>query len=225
MKTLRGAQAGNPFLWALTGTPWEVSPNDIGTYINLLEERVEYSWTPSRREESGETVKDGFYYTRKEKFDMIIRDHGILVDLAKTRRQIKLLRENFADRFGKVLRDLMIRRTTDSKWYGAPIVKLKPNIHKNIGCEPIAEFVEDLEMERDNTQAGLRAAISKQQARQGAQEIVKRRAIDTLRMAITTPYIARLRRQMAEGRRAFFNWSLMAREIDQNDWYDVGVSK
>jgi len=223
MRTLPGkAKNRNPFLWALTGTPWEVSPADLGAYINVFEKRATSRWPRSRQDDD---KLDGFRYARKNEFDSLVKLHRELVDLAKTKGQTKVQREKFADKFGKVLRALMIRRTTDSTWYGAPIVELKPNFHKDIGCEPIAEYVEDLNMERDNTQAGLRAQIAKQQARASTQKVAIRRGIDTLRKAITTPYIARIRREMAEKKRERFDWALTADELGTEGWYDEGAGK
>jgi hypothetical protein len=90
---------GTPFIWALTGTPWEASPKDVETYINVLEDR-----------DTGVPWDGPLYYATQRESRKIIRDHSQLVTFSKSNQQTTM-RNNFQTRFGGILRALMIRRT------------------------------------------------------------------------------------------------------------------
>ena len=106
----------------------------------------------------------------------------------------------------------------------------KPNRHRNLGAEPVAEFLGDLELERQSTNAKLRAALaaldsgkSKKASKsdEDIDSLMNGRPAHRIRMAITTPGIARLRREIALGdENDFFRWALTAAEITKNKWYD-----
>jgi SNF2 family DNA or RNA helicase len=220
MAELEGDKGKSPFIWALSGTPWEASPSDLQAYINVLERRARNpaAWG-----------KGDLQFAQKLAFRNIIADHAALVTFTMQGQKRRVTRARFEEQFGTVLRALMIRRTVDSRWFNDPMLKLKPNRHRNLGSEPKFEYLIDLELERRSAHKKLNQALlkvnantTKGQSGQLNGTILNQRPIHRVRMAVTVPGIARLRREIALGNKKYFKWDMTAAEITKktNRWYD-----
>jgi hypothetical protein len=103
-------------LKALSGTPFGRSPRDIEGYIEILRDLHVKHWAESRELRNAGQEE---YQEICSQYDHLVRNY---------RKAQPLRRTVFRQAIGEILHNLMIRRTTNSKWLdGKRIVKLKPN--------------------------------------------------------------------------------------------------
>jgi hypothetical protein len=101
---------------------------------------------------------------------------------------------------------------------------LKPNRHRNLGAQLNENYLQDLEEESRNAYTALISVDAKKQSK-NSDLVAKRHSVNRIRMAITTPYIATFRRQIAEKKKDFFEWALTADELVNKKWYRENGSK
>ncbi|KAI9840211.1 MAG: hypothetical protein M1837_001839 [Sclerophora amabilis] len=124
---------GRPFTWMLSGTPFEVSPADMESYIKALQ-TDHWEKDPTFARCTAPRVKElGRWFKTALK--------------NKKNRDITTI----AKRFGFILRNLMIRRRKDSEWFDQPIIELPPHTSRDVDCRPATKhyqgFIEKMEQE------------------------------------------------------------------------------
>jgi SNF2 family DNA or RNA helicase len=102
------ALPGSPFMWALSGTPLERSPDDLDGYIDVLRELI------NSRGKKNQITWDvpPLIFAREAEFRELSREHGYIVRNGKESR--KGNRHHMLLFLAHVLKALMIRRTMET---------------------------------------------------------------------------------------------------------------
>ena len=106
-----------PCLWFLSGTPFEKGPSDLEAYIALLESG---DWPKSRKFKmyTEEKVKQ-----MGKEFETLVKHPGSMQN-----------HQGFISRFSDLLTLFMIRRTSQTDWFGQELVKLPIHESRDIRC-------------------------------------------------------------------------------------------
>lgn len=107
------------YMWFYSGTPFEVSPKDLEGYISTIAS-------------VGDWPQDGIL--RRCTVEEVGAMHKEFKRLENQKVHDATLMGKLADRFGQLLRRLMIRRTPATKWFGEPIVRIPPHEERNVRC-------------------------------------------------------------------------------------------
>jgi SNF2 family DNA or RNA helicase len=115
---------GMPYRWFLSGTPFEVSPMDISAYMRTLESA---SWQ----------THDQLRSCTTEAMSKLSSEFATLSRRGQTGEEF----DKVATSFRRVLQQLMIRRTDQSKWFGKPVVELPPHESRDIQCPLLPRYL------------------------------------------------------------------------------------
>lgn len=189
---------GSPFRWALSGTPFELSPRDIIEYVRPLE----HNWDRYVEDDISRCT--------------VVRIENIALKFKQSFNKPRSpeYREAVAD-FQVVLQQLFIRRITETKWFGKDLVKLPPHEHKDINLDIPAEYDSDVRAVMDEFSDAIDARIrhALEQEKQGPSQTLNRADISRqllkstslghfARISSTFPCLARFatnRRNMLTG--------------------------
>ena len=138
---IKGLQ-GVPYKWMMSGTPFEVSPNDLEGYIGVLE-TPEWKADERLRECTVERLQD-----MGKRFGALVRGKAFETF------------EPLAEEFGRLLRTLMIRRVTETDWWGGPIVELPPHEHRDIDCGLDPRYAEAVRTEQERVRRNYEAKFA-----------------------------------------------------------------
>ena len=111
------------FLWAASGTPFEQGPRDLIGYIIAMEKK----W-PSGNKDLQKCTSHTAISVHKE-LESIRRKSSEYEIMDEATRATA---ESATAKFSHILQMLIIRRTTGSKWFGQPILPLKPLQRRDI---------------------------------------------------------------------------------------------
>ena len=169
-RTILRRLRGQPMLWAMSGTPFEKGPADLGTYIKFLRRNWKTNIDPS------DETKKAYDLCSEENLQNIQFAFNALQrqqtakggDYVMSTSELANL-QAWVDRFGLVLEAIMIRRTGDSLGLdGKPLVELpKLNYNNQLNCvlpDPVQQdkVVKDVEAFIDDLRAVLRLEREKQ---------------------------------------------------------------
>ena len=118
VKQFKRAEYKDASKWMLSGTPFELGPQDLEGYNSALELP---GW-------QGHAELD-----RCRASSIAVMGQEFL-NLSNN-RQSTTTPSALAGLFGRALGTLMIRRTNETRWFGKPIVKLPPHTAKDVECE------------------------------------------------------------------------------------------
>ena len=127
-----------PTLWFLSGTPFEKGPSDLQAYLAVLEVS-EWSCDPT----FSPYTADKIVQLGKE-FDKLIKHPGTPQE-----------HRNFITKFSNLLALFMIRRTSQTDWFGQSLLPLPPHEARDVKCSidpQYAEYFRDF-------QAAVRAKV------------------------------------------------------------------
>ncbi len=121
MAILREIRSNNPDMrfFGLSGTPWEISPEDLQQYLKVMESS---SWATDQVLSLATEVN----------FKALIKDYRE----ASTSKDMKKKKRDVATKFSHILTKIMIRRTSDSKWFEDSIAVLPNHYHRDVDCSP-----------------------------------------------------------------------------------------
>lgn len=132
-------QDARPFLWGYSGTPLSDTPRGLEGVVWALEHHREYyiphghkglqrvsSWDRHNKYKANPGL-------RYKDLDVVCHDFERYV---KRNVGYKEMLPGFKERLFPFLKTYMLRRTTDSLWFGRPLIKLKPHYHHDIFVKP-----------------------------------------------------------------------------------------
>ncbi|PVH73772.1 hypothetical protein DL98DRAFT_519725 [Cadophora sp. DSE1049] len=123
-------KSGRPFIWGYSGTPLNATPRSIEGILWAIEslwpkhDRTDKTRTGLEQEQESELWR----YCWKTL-------NNICVEFEKEVKKGSgnhIIFQDFYLRFKPFLTMLMIRRTTDTTWFGHPLIKLMPHVHQDI---------------------------------------------------------------------------------------------
>ena len=130
-----------PALWFLSGTPFEKGPSDLEAYIALLENE---DWSEKRKFKKytqEKVVEMGKEFGRLVKHPRSVQDH-----------------QGFISRFSALLALFMIRRTSQTDWFGQELVKLSLHESRDIRCALDSKYAANFK----EFQAQVRAKVERE---------------------------------------------------------------
>ncbi|CZT04000.1 uncharacterized protein RAG0_10595 [Rhynchosporium agropyri] len=131
-------KAGRPFVWGYSGTPLTTTPRFIEGVLWAIEslwpkrDRADKTMTGLEQEQESDLWK--FCW---KKLNILCREFENEV---KKGTDDQIIFQDFYLRFKPFLTALMLRRTTDTPWFGQPLIKLKPHIHQDVTLSHNLEF-------------------------------------------------------------------------------------
>ena len=123
-------KSGRPFIWGYSGTPLNATPRSIEGILWAIEtlwpkrDRSDKTRTGLEQEQESELWR----YCWKTL-------NNICVEFEKEVKKGSgnhIIFQDFFLRYKPFLTMLMIRRTTDTAWFGHPLIKLMPHVHQDV---------------------------------------------------------------------------------------------
>ena len=124
IRTIMKKASAKPYLWPVSGTPTTNSPKDLLAYMALLE-----------REWWKDDVNFKKFLTT-EIVDMASQMDKYVKAADSSIDDMKLVIEWY----NALLKQFMIRRTGDSRWFNDDLVKLPPHIHEDVDVPVVPEY-------------------------------------------------------------------------------------
>lgn len=208
-------------MWALSGTPFEKSPEDLEGYLQVLRLRAraetEYElWEHFATADEWSMIK----HARGEDFQVIIKAWNTLMKIGP--REDLLLLKDFLDGFGGILKVFMIRRTTETLWFGKSMADIPENDHTDVPVESDPRFQADMKWLR----GGLEWELRQRTGRRGVSSADWMKSSYMLRLASTFPAIASFHRKTLATKHLpedSDTWRFTGDELKKNRWYDYAV--
>lgn len=221
------ALPGNPFLWALSGTPFEKTPADLTGYLQILRRRAHsssegiYDLWRDLAPNNGDW--DVIKHTRVEDFKQIISNWGKLMRLDDPTDDRLMLRTVLED-FGGVLKKFIIRRVTETRWFGQQLTNMPPNDHADVVVDLNERYKDDMTWLRSGRQWVLQSRASTRGRKNKPTSAADWRVTSyVLRLAATFPAIASIYRQKIKAQNlpiGSTHWAMTGVEHSENNWYD-----
>ncbi|KAH7330505.1 hypothetical protein BKA65DRAFT_434313 [Rhexocercosporidium sp. MPI-PUGE-AT-0058] len=123
-------RSGRPFVWGYSGTPLITTPRSIEGVLWAIEslwpkrDRTNKKMTGLEQEQESDLWK----YCWKTLDNICLEFENEV----KKGTGNQIIFQDFYLRFKPFLTMLMIRRTTDTAWFGRPLIKLKPHVHQDV---------------------------------------------------------------------------------------------
>lgn len=224
--------AGWPFVWGLSGTPFEATPRDLKGFIGTLE-AIDKARREKKKTDRQSWDQSDLKYGKEKAFTTIINDYEGVVNNKLTQHYRRQARDRIKNQFGPLLRVLVLRRTLKSTWFGEFMATLKPHLPRNQGAKAKDEWAEDLNALRaftekqlqdaEKARQKLRKRVAKDDEDDEEAEELKTRDIKTvlkIRIAVTFPEIARILMKQATGKMPMSDWKLTGEELNKQGWYN-----
>jgi hypothetical protein len=143
----------SPAIWLLSGTPFETSPGDIAAYIGVLE-TDKWEEHPTLRYCTSEQI-----WNLGRQFSKKANKHD--AQLGPLIQKFKLILTTLG----------FIRRTVDTRWFGASIIELPPDKKVDMDCPVPGEYLDTIRpMDSDLLSELDRIQVAKQEARKAGKE-------------------------------------------------------
>jgi hypothetical protein len=160
-------------------------------------------------------------HAQQPEFKIIINDWNKLMNI-DPEDNLLLLRD-FLSHFGGVLRTFMIRRTTETRWFGRRITDIPDNDHSDVPIDMDPHYTDDMKWLRGGLEWELRQKARSRGAdgKPSLDEWMK--ASYMLRLAATFPAIARFHRKTIATQHLPKDsdaWRFTGKELQKNGWYN-----
>jgi hypothetical protein len=150
---------GNPWCWGYSGTPFDKSPRCLEGVLYALEKQA--IKTDQQSLASGWAQNEELKPFKREVFDRLCKDFEHYVRFRTSNADAL---DGFVKKFSLFISTFMIRRTTETQWFGHSLVALKPSFHRDIVFAHNEEYDEEIKALTPEIEADIADRLQKLQA-------------------------------------------------------------